>query len=351
MTYLLAGVLERHDAAQVETLAFSWGRRNDGPARRRIEGAFSRFLDITDIGDEEVVGLMRELGVDIAVDLAGHTLGQRTGILARRAAPVQVNFLGFPATMGASYIDYLIGDSWVVPDDQRVHYSEKLVLLPGSFQPNDGARQDPPDYPPRAALGLPATGFVFCAFNRNAKMTLACFSVWMRLLGAVPGSVLWLLASDPLAQRNLRAEAQHRGVDAGRLVFASDLPYAAYLARFGAADLFLDTMPFNGGATASDALSTGLPVLTCMGRTWPSLRTSLGLHRLVTHSLDEYEAAALRLATDPGKLSALRRELRARRALHALFDPDRYCRHLERAYREMWHRHAAGLPPAEIAVA
>jgi predicted O-linked N-acetylglucosamine transferase (SPINDLY family) len=354
VTYLLSGVFERHDRARFDTLALSWGRRDTGPARRRVEAAFSRFIDITDITDADAARIMRELEVDIAVDLSGHTLGQRTGIFSRRPADIQVNYLGLPATLGAPYIDYLIADRFLVPEEQCRHYSEQLVWLPGSFQPNDDRRvaAEPRG---RSAFGLPAEAFVFCCFNRNNKLNPRCFDAWMRLLEAVPHSVLWLLATDPIAESNLRREAAVRGVDAGRLVFAPDAPYGEYLARYACADLFLDTLPFNGGATVSDAVSMGLPVVTCAGDSFAarmagSVLTCLGLSELVTRSMEEYEATARNLASQPERLVSLRRSLEGKRSAHPFFDTDRYRVHLEAAYHIMWERHQAGLPPQAFAV-
>jgi protein O-GlcNAc transferase len=354
LTYLLAGVLERHDPARFETIALSWDRRAEGPTRRRVEAAFSRFIDITEVSDAEVVRIMRELNVHIAVDLTGHTLGQRTDIFARRAAPVQVNYLGFPATMGARYIDYLIADQFVVPEQQRIHYAEQVIRLP-CFQPNDDRRDLAADRLPRAHHGLPDGGFVFCSFNSNPKLNPVCFDIWVRLLRAVPGSVLWLLAANPLSEVNLRREAAVRGIDASRLVFAKQLPYRDYLARYAHADLFLDCLPFNGGTTASDALSMGVPVLTCVGESFAarmagSLVSNLGLSELATRSWAEYESTARELATRPIRLESVRQRLRQARSDHPFFDTDCYRRHLEAAYQIMWERAAAGLPPAAFSV-
>jgi predicted O-linked N-acetylglucosamine transferase (SPINDLY family) len=355
IAYLLSGVFERHDSTRFDTLALAWGRREESPARRRVEAAFSRFIDITGTSDADVARMMRELQVDIAVDLSGHTLGQRTGILSRRPADIQVNYLGLPATMGAPYIDYLIADRFLVPEEQCRHYTEQLVWLPESFQPNDDRRvaAEPRG---RSAFGLPADAFVFCCFNRNNKLNPRCFDTWMRLLAAVPRSVLWLLATDPIAESNLRREAASRGVDAARLLFARETPYSEYLARYACADLFLDTLPFNGGATVSDAVSMGLPVVTCAGESFAarmagSVLTSLGLPELVTRSMEEYETTARALALEPERLISLRRCLESKRATHRFFDTDRYRLHLEAAYRIMWERQAAGLPPQAFAVA
>ena len=355
VTYLLAGVWERHDSKRFDTVALSWGRRGNGPVRRRVEASFSRFIDVTSWSDRRAADLLRELEIDIAVDLGGHTSGQRSGILARRAAALQVNYLGLPATMGASYMDYLIADPFLVTEAHQAYYSEKLVWLCGGFQPNDDRRDLKASSQPRRAFGLPDEGFVFCCFNRNTKLNPACFEVWMRLLNAVPGSVLWLLASNPAAEHNLRCEAARRGIDAGRLVFAGDVSYADYMARYTHADLILDTLPFNGGTTVSDAVSMGVPVLTCAGDSFAgrmagSVLTALGVPELITTSLGEYEALALELARQPQRVCALRETLRKRRTQHSFFETDRYRLSLESAYERMWERHSAELPPAALYV-
>jgi predicted O-linked N-acetylglucosamine transferase (SPINDLY family) len=354
VTYLLGGVFARHDLSRFETIALSWDRAGEGSTRRRVEAAFSRFIDVTTASDVEVVRIMEELHVDIAVDLTGHTLGQRTGILARRAAPVQVNYLGLPATMGARYLDYLIADEFLVPEAQRSHYAEQIVRLP-CFQPNDD-RRGPPPATSRTQHGLPEIGFIFCAFNSNAKLNPTCFDIWMRLLRSVPGSALWMLAGTPVAADNLRREAMSRRVDSSRLIFANRATYFDYLARYAHADLFLDSVPFNGGTTASDALSMGVPVLTCAGESFSarmagSLVSALGLAELVTSSLADYESTALDLAMSPMRLQALRQRLVQARSNHPFFDTDRYRQHLESAYQTMWDRSAAGLPPAAFSVA
>lgn len=355
VTYLLARVFERHDSALFETVALSWDRRGEGPLRARVESAFSRFIDITDMSDPQAAALIHELDVDILVDLCGHTRGHRTGLLARRPGAVRVNYLGLPATMGAPYMDYLIADRFLIPAAQTVHYSEQVVWLPETFQPRDDSRKAVPEVGTRIEHGLPEYGLVLCCFNSNFKFNPLCFDVWMRLMKAVPPAVLWLVASGPDAERNLRREADARGVDPQRLVFAAQGPYETYLARYAHADLFLDCAPYNGGTTVSDALSMGVPVLTCTGNSFAarmagSLLMNLGLAELVTYSLADYESTALALALDPPRLSSLRHRLQQSRAGHAFFDSDRYVKHLETAFRIMWDRHAAGLPPAAFAV-
>jgi predicted O-linked N-acetylglucosamine transferase (SPINDLY family) len=356
VSYLLAGVLERHDQTRFETCAFAWSRGAEGETRRRLEGAFTRFIAVDELADEAVVRLMRELGIDIAVDLGGHTEGQRTGILARRAAPIQVNFLGLPATMGAAYVDYLIADPFLVPAEQERNYAERIVRLAGGFQPNDDRRPAPPATPARAALALPDGARVLCCFNRPCKITPAVFSAWMRVLLAVPDTVLWLLATHEAVAANLRREAAARGVAPERLVFADQVGYGAYLARYRHAALFLDTAPFNGGSTVSDALSMGVPVLTLAGESFAgrmagSALHALGLDELVSGSLAEYEALAVALAGDPSRLDALRERLAQAHAGHAFFDTDRYRTQLEAAYSYMVSRAAAGLAPASFSIA
>jgi predicted O-linked N-acetylglucosamine transferase (SPINDLY family) len=286
------------------------------------------------------------------VDLAGHTRDNRTGIFARRAAPVQVNYLGLPATMGAGYIDYVIADRQLIPASRRAFYEERVVWLPDSFQPPDDRRVASAARP-WVSFGLPAEGVILCSFNNCAKLNPELFDIWMRVLAAAPTAVLWLLSTHPAVEQNLRSEALTRGIAGSRLVFAGRAPYADYLGQYAHADLFLDSLPFNAGATASDALSQSLPVLTCTGdafasRMTSSLLTVLGLQELVTRSPAEYEAKAHALAGDPAALRRLRRELTEQRDSHPFFDTQRYCLQLEAAFREMWRRNEAGLEPAAI---
>ncbi len=352
---LSAGLFERHDRARFETTALSFGVDDGSPMRGRLERAFERFVDVRQRADHEIAALMRELDVDIAVDLAGLTGSARTGILALRPAPVQVNFLGYTGTMGAPYVDYIVADRTVIPEDERDGYSERVVWLPDTFQCNDALRPIAPSAPPRRDAGLPDDAFVFCSFNNAFKIAPDVFACWMRLLKAVDGSVLWLLEGSGEATANLRREAAATGVDPGRLVFAARAAPAEHLARHRLADLFLDTLPFNAHTTASDALWTGLPVVTCEGTTFAgrvaaSLLRAVGLPELVTRTRDDYEALALRLATDRAALAALAAKLAANRSTAPLFDPQRFARHLESAYATMWERHLQGQAPAAFAV-
>jgi len=346
VAYLTAGLFERHDRRRFETIGISFGPHAPGPMRSRIEAAFERFVDVREQGDAEVAALLRRLEVDVAVDLTGFTLDARTGILARRPAPVQVNYLGFPATMGAEYIDYIVADRHVIPEELRSAYGENVIYLPDTFQANDPKRRISDRMPSRLDEGLPQSGFVFCSFSNNYKIHPSMFDVWMRLLTRVAGSVLWLAAGNASVAQNLRREAAARGIDPDRLVFAPRIAYADHLARCRLADLFLDTLPFNGGTTASDALWAGLPVLTCPGQAFAarmasSLLHAVGLPELIASSLDEYETRAVELAQDEALLAALRRKLSVDPRTLPLFDADGFRSNIEAAYLRM-HSSALG---------
>ncbi len=351
--YLMAELFERHDKSRFELIAFSFGPDRDDTMRRRVAAAFDRFIDVRERSDREVALLSRELEVDIAVDLKGLTQDARPGIFAWRAAPVQVNYLGYPGTMGADFIDYLIADSTVIPEESRQYFSEKIAYLPYSYQVNDRGRVISDREFTREEMGLPREGFVFCCFNNNYKITPATFDGWMRVLERVPGSVLWLLEDNPTAARNLRREAEQRGVEAARLVFARRLAPAEHLARHGLADLFIDTLPYNAHTTASDALWAGLPVLTCIGdafagRVAASLLHAIGLPELITTTAAEYEAMAIELATHPEALAALREKLARQRLSAPLFDTERFARHIEDIFTQMHERSLAGLAPDHL---
>ncbi|HKW81161.1 MAG TPA: tetratricopeptide repeat protein [Casimicrobiaceae bacterium] len=354
--YLAAGLFELHDRHAFEITAVSFGRASDGPMRRRLERAFDRFVDVRMLGDREVAGMLRRSEIDIAVDLKGFTAHSRPGILACRPAPVQVNYLGFPGTMGADYIDYIVADGQVIPPGDELFYAEKVVRLPDSYQVNDSRRSAADRLPARADVGLPDDGFVFCCFNRSYKITAEVFAIWMALLEKVEGSVLWLLDDNPAACANLREQAARRGVAPERLVFAPKVDLPQHLARHRLADLFLDTLPYNAHTTGSDALWAGLPLVTCAGGTFAgrvgaSLLTAAGLPELVTRSLDDYRSLGIELAASPAKLAALRARLVSQRGSCPLFDTRRYCRHLESAFEQMWLRHRQGQPPAAFDVA
>jgi predicted O-linked N-acetylglucosamine transferase (SPINDLY family) len=353
--YLMAELFELHDHERFEIVALSFGPDSQGAMRQRLLRSFDRFVDVRTKSDREAAALLREMEIDVAVDLKGFTTDGRPGILAHRPAPVQVNYLGFPGSMGVEYIDYILADRCVIPDEHQYFYSEKVVWLPDSYQPNDAQRRIAETTPARVECGLPASGFVFCCFNNNYKITPDVFDVWMRLLTKVGGSVLWLLEDNAAVARNLRSEALRHGVAAERLVFAPRVELDKHLARHKLADLFLDTLPYNAHTTASDALWAGLPVLTCMGTTFPgrvaaSLLNAVGLPELVTESLADYEAFALKLARSADLLSDIRARLSRNRSEYPLFDTKRFCAHMESAYTLMWERHQRGEPPASFAV-
>jgi protein O-GlcNAc transferase len=352
---LMAGLFEAHDRSRFETTAISFGPDDAGPMRQRLKRAFDRFLDVRNESDAGVATLMQSLEIDIAVDLKGYTGDSRPAILARRPAPIQVSYLGYPGTMGLEQIDYLLADPTALPPELRAQCSEAVVYLPDCYQVNDSNRAIADHTPTRAELGLPESQFVFCCFNNNYKLTPEIFSIWMQLLLRVPGSVLWLLGDNPAAVRNLRGEAERRGVSPERLVFAPRLPAEQHLARHRLADLFLDTLPYNAHTTSSDALWAGLPVLTCLGRAFPgrvaaSLLNTIGLPELVTRSPSEYAERAFELATDGEQLRSLRDRLALNRPNSPLFDTGRFCRHLESAYTTMWRRYEDGLVPETFAV-
>jgi predicted O-linked N-acetylglucosamine transferase (SPINDLY family) len=351
---LMAGVFESHDRSKFEVNAFSYGPDPQDDMRKRLETAFDRFIDVRQKSDLDIASLAREMDIDIAVDLGGHTGKSRTGIFALRAAPLQINYLGYPGTMGADYIDYLIADTTIIPLADQPHYSEKVLYLP-SFQANDSQRRIADRIFTRKELALPANGFVFCCFNANYKITPDTFAGWMRILTKVPGSVLHLYANNEAFAENLKKEASSRGVDANRLIFAKGLPLPEYLARYRVADLFLDTLPYNAGATASDALWAGLPVLTCVGDAFAgkmgaSLLTAIGLPELITYTQPQYEELAVALANDPQRLAAIKFKLAANRSTTLLFDTHCFAKHLEAGYSKILEKHHAGLPPEHVHV-
>jgi protein O-GlcNAc transferase len=353
---LMAGVLEHHDRSQFEISAISVGPNDQSSMRRRIEAAFEHFTDASMLGDFRIAEMIRATEIDILVDLKGYTQGARTGVFAVRPAPIQVNYLGFPGTIGANFIDYIIADRHIIPEHQFGCYAEKIVWLPDSYQANDDRRPSSDGPTSRSDHGLPEEAFVFCCFNDDYKITPSVFSSWMRILKAVDDSVLWLFEENPQAARNLQREALARGVAPMRLVFARHLPHAEHLARQRCADLFLDTLPYNAHTTASDALWAGLPVLSCPGETFAgrvgaSLLNAVGLPELVASSAARYEEMAIELATNRTSLHAVKAKLAQNRPRTALFDTARYTKRIEAAYSAMMERHRSGLQPDHIDVA
>jgi protein O-GlcNAc transferase len=356
VAYLTAGLFEHHDKSRFETIAISFEAEKESAIGRRIKASFDRFIDASAQSDQQIAELIRRHEIDIAVDLNGFTRNFRLGVFARRPAPLQVNYLGYAGTMGADCYDYIVADSTVIPKEHIEFYSEKVVWLPGSFMANDDQRAIAERVPSRAELQLPETGFVFCSFNQSYKIEPVVFDIWMRLLKAVDGSVLWLKDNDPTATANLRREAERRGVAAERLIFAPSVPdIADHLARQRRADLFLDTLLYNAHTTASDALWAGVPVVTCLGATFAgrvaaSLVRAVGLPELVTESLADYEALALKLAREPELLAATKAKLAENRKSFPLFDTQRFTHDMEAAYIQMWQRAQRGEPPENFAV-
>jgi len=350
--YLTASVFERHDRSRFECFAYSTGADDGGSMRRRLTDAFEHFVDIRSLGHLEAAQRIRDDGIDILVDLKGYTSNARIEILTLRPAPIQVTWLGFPGTLGTSFIDYMIVDPVVVPPERAACYDEKLAYMPGAYAPVDDRRLVA-DSPSRAEAGLPEQGFVFCCFNDPYKITPEIFERWCAILNAVPGSVLWLYAKTRAVVDNLRREAERRGLDPERLYFARKVSQPEHLARLALADLVLDTLPYNAHTTASDALWVGVPVLTCQGETFPSrvaasLLRAAGLPELITGDLAGYEARAVALAKEPGTLSALKSRLAEARRTAIFFDSARFAADLETLYREMRERQVRGLPPSHL---
>ena len=356
VAYLVAELLERHDRTRFEIVGISHGVDDGSEERRRLVAACDQFHDVHARGEQEAAALIDDLQIDIAIDLGGHTENSRPGIFRERPAPVQVSYLGYTGTMGGEFIDYIVADKIALPSDLAPYFAEKIVHLPDCFLVNDTRKAVAPNTPSRAEAGLPDQGFVFCCFNNSYKISAGIFSVWMRLLAAVEGSVLWLQQMNPHAAENLRSTAAAAGVDPARIVFAPRVPAMAdHLARQRLADLFVDTTDYNAHTTASDALWAGLPVLTCTGSAFPgrvaaSLVHAVGLPELVTTSIDEYEAMALKLARDPALLQSIRGKLEANRITHPLFDIDRFRRHIEAAYATMLDIAQRGEPPRSFSV-
>jgi protein O-GlcNAc transferase len=354
-SHLIVGVLEHHDTSGFEIYGFDNGWDDQSKIRGRINTAMHEIINIKQLSAASALGAVREREIDILVNLNGYFGEQRTQLFAQRAAPIQVNYLGFPGTLGAAYMDYIIADLCVIPEHHQSFYTEKVVYLPVCYQANDRKKEIAPSYPSRMAYGLPESGFVFCCFNNNYKITPEIFERWMRILCQVNDSVLWLLVKNEGAIANLKREAAAKNVNPDRLVFGKQVPLADHLARHQLADLFLDTLPYCAHTTASDALWAGLPILTCIGETFPgrvsaSLLNAVGLPELITTTLDAYQELAVSLATDVKKLTTIKCKLADNRLTAPLFDTERFTKHLEMAYRAIYERHLAGIAPDHIYV-
>jgi protein O-GlcNAc transferase len=355
VAYLMAKMLEQHDRAKFEVFGYSLHGSQQTDMRQRLAKSFESFADVQNMTDDAVALQARQDGIDIAIDLNGYTQHNRLGIFAYRAAPIQVNYLGYPGTLGTNFIDYIVADQTLIPEDKRRYYSEQIIYLPHTYQPTDNQRELSDKRFTREQMGLPEDGFVFCCFNNNYKISPREFDIWMRLLGKVEGSVLWLFKSSNMAQHNLRKEAQARGVDPSRLVFAEMAPQPEHLKRQKLADLFLDTFNYNAHTTASDALWAGLPVVTKMGqgfaaRVAGSLLKAVGMPELIAETERHYEALIFDLATNSSKLANARAKLAANRLTEPLFNSELYTRHLENGYQQAYQNHLDGNSPQTITV-
>lgn len=355
VAYLMAKVFEVHDRERFETYGYSIAPAKDDDMRRRLTKAFDFFKDVQHLNDQEIAILARQDKIDIAIDLTGYTRSGRSGVFANRAAPVQINYLGYPGTMGADFIDYIIADKNLIPLKSQIFYSEKPIYLPHQYQAQDDDLSISQELPSRSTLGLPESGFVFCAINSPNKIRASEFDIWMRLLQRVSGSVLWLLESNRWIKGNLLKEAAARGINSERLIFTPKRPHGEYLAQFQQADLYLDTFIYNAGATASNALWAGLPVLTKLGNGYTarmagSLLNSIGLPELITSTETEYEELAFKLATEPARLANIRQTLMSNRRLSPLFKTELFTRHLEDGYKQAYQQYFDGKDPAAIFV-
>ncbi len=351
--YLMAELFERHDKSKFEVFGFSYSQAANDDMRDRAARSFDQFHDVRDKTDADIVALARSLNLHIAVDLKGYTNHFRLGFFAQRIAPVQVHYLGYPGTLGTPCIDYLMADPTLIPPDHRTHYAEKIAYMPVTYQVNDRQRKIATHVPSRAAVGLPENVVVFCSFNNNFKITPATFDVWMRILSRVDGAVLWLLRDNGVAENNLKLEANARNIDPSRLIFADRVKLPDHLARHALADLALDTFDYGGHTTTSDALWAGLPVITCLGRTFAgrvggSLLRAANLPELVCDTVQAYEDLAVSLAQHPSRLRDMKRILTTHRDTCALFDVARFTKDLEALYAQMWARHMNGERPDHI---
>ena len=353
-SFLMAGVYEQHDRGKFHITAFDSGHSDGSPLRHRLEKAFDAFVDISTLSDSEAAEKIAAAEIDILVNLNGYFGRHRMGVFARRPAPVQINYLGFPATLGAPHMDYILADRIVIPEEEKQFYTEQVVWLPDSYQAND-SRRVVGDAPSRAGQGLPESAFVFCHFNQSYKLTPAIFASWMRIMRQMPDSVLWLLESNLTFPENIRREAAQAGIAPERIIFAPMISPEKHLARIQLADLFLDSSPYNAHTTASDALWAGVPLVTVKATTFPgrvaeSLLRSMGLPELVAENMADYEGLAVKLAGDPVLLKSIRRKIQAGRETQPLFDTARFCRSIEAAYAKMWETAKQGRPPQGFAV-
>ncbi|MEY4767379.1 MAG: hypothetical protein RL637_18 [Pseudomonadota bacterium] len=356
VSYLATQLFEIHNRQRFEVIGISLRAEDKSPIGQRVKNAFDQFIIVADYSDKQIAELIKQLEIDIAVDLMGITQHSRTSIFAYKPAPIQVNYLGYPGTMATEYIDYLIADAWVIPPHHQIFYQEKIVYLPSCYLVTDDRCEIAKSIPSRRELNLPENGFVFCCFNNSYKLTPTIFNIWLTILKQIENSVLWLPKTNSLAMKNLIEIAQQQGVNSQRLIFATYTETTAeHLARLSQADLFLDTQPYNAHTTAIDALWAGVPVLTCngnafAGRVAASLLNSLQLAELITEDLTSYQQLAIQLATEPDLLQSIRQKLQIQRQISPVFNTQQFAHHLETAYSTMWQRYQQQLPAESFAV-
>ena len=352
---LMVNLFELHDRSKFEIVGFYFGPESQHEMHKRVSNAFDQFINVKLKTDREITQLSRELDIDIAIDLMGFVKNNRFKIFIEKCAPIQVNYLGYPGTLSADFFDYIIADEILIPKESQEYYSEKIVYLPNTYQPNDQKKQISKKIFKREEIGLPKNNFVFCSFNQSSKILPKTFDVWMRILKKVNRSVLWLLESNINTRENLKDQANRRGIDPSRLIFAERLPPEEHLARHKAADLFIDTFPYNAHTTCSDSLRVGLPVLTLQGETFASrvsssLLNAVGLKELITYSSKEYEDLAVEFATDASKLKNIKNKLEINKNKLPLFNTKLFTSHIEQAYFEMYKRYNKNEKPENIEI-
>ena len=355
VAYLIANMLEQHNRDQFEVFGYSLYGNKKTEMRRRLSKSFDRFSDVQGMTDSAIARRVRQDGIDIAIDLNGYTKGNRAGIFAYRAAPIQINYLGYPGTLGADFMDYIVADRFLIPEENQKYFNERPLYLPNTYMPTDNTRELSQKPVTRGDMGLPEDAFVFCCFNNNYKISLAEFDIWMRLLHNVEGSVLWLRKSNELSKINMIKEANKRNIDKSRLIFADRVPMDEHLARQRLADLFIDTFTYNAHTTATEALWAGLPVVTKAGqgfasRVAGSLLHAIGLPELVTTTERDYEHLIQELATNPKKLTEAKNKLAANRLTQPLFNTKMYTEYLESGYQQAYQNYLDGNPPRTITV-
>ena len=355
MSYLLAKLFELHDKSKFEIIAFSFSPERDDEMSKRISNAFDQFIKVNFKTDKEISELSRELKIDIAIDLMCFTTNSRTGIFSEKCAPIQINYLGYPGTSGANFIDYIIADKNLIPKKNQKYYSENIIYLPNTYQVRDSTQKISNKIFTKDELGLPKNSFVFCCFNQNYKITPSVFDIWMRLLKKVEKSVLWLIKDNDVAVYNLKKEAEKRGVKSDRIIFAKHMPVPEHLARHKIADLFVDTFPYTAHTTCSDALWSGLPVITRMGQSFASrvagsLLNAVNLKELITKTEKEYEDLILKLAKNPKQLKKIKNKLKKNRLKEPLFNSKLYTKKIESAYKKVYERYNSDLPLKNIEI-